>query len=466
MPNRLPRIGVIGIMQELYDAMLPGITERQGRYLGDVAGALEGVMEASVAPPARNRADIEQVMREFEYQGVDGVLVVMLTYGPGQRVARAIGQTRLPLCLANIQPEGHVTAAWDMADMTYNQGIHGAQDTANALVRAGATFDVVTDDWTADAFRERIGRWARAAHAVTAWRGMKVAQVGYGMDDMGDTRFDEGALLRTLGPAVTVVAPGVLHRATQAVGAGAVAEVIAFEDDRFEIDPRLSAQEREDHVRMQVALEGLLEDRGCGAFSTHFDAIGEDGRFARLPFAAASSLMAKGYGFAGEGDMLTAALVRAGHVLIGDAHFTEMYAMDFPTDSVLMSHMGEGNWRIARSDRPVRLIKRAIAIGGLDDPPTFLFEYQPGPATLATLVALGGESFRLVVCEGENLDGPDLPGLEMPWGRFKPDVGVRDCMDAWLRLGGPHHQVMNLGRHAASWRAFCEQAGVEFAQIL
>ena len=79
-----------------------------------------------------------------------------------------------------------------------------------------------------------------------------------------------------------------------------------------------------------------------------------------------------------------------------------------------MSHMGEGNWRIARDDRPVRLIKRPIAIGGLDDPPTFLFEYQPGPATLATLVALGGESFRLVVCEGENLDGPELPGLEMP----------------------------------------------------
>ena len=47
--------------------------------------------------------------------------------------------------------------------------------------------------------------------------------------------------------------------------------------------------------------------------------------------------MAKGYGFAGEGDMLTAALVRAGHDLIGDAHFTEMYAMDFPSDSVLMA---------------------------------------------------------------------------------------------------------------------------------
>ena len=285
------------------------------------------------------------------------------------------------------------------------------------------------------------------------------------MTEMGDIRVDEGALLRVLGPQVAYIAPGDLYRGTEAVERDAIAAALAEEDERFEIDPALSDEEREDHIRMQIALERILVERGCKAYSTHFDAIAEDGRFARLPMAAASTLMAKGFGFAGEGDALTAALVAAGHELLGDSHFTEMYAMDFPTDSILMSHMGEGNWRIARSDRPVRLIKRPIAIGGLDDPPTFVFEYQPGPATLATLVSLGGESFRLVVCEGENLGGPDLPGLEMPWGRFKPDVGVRACLDAWLRLGGPHHQVMNLGRHAESWRVFCEQAGIEFAPI-
>src|SRR5262249_10823084 len=112
--------------------------------------------------------------------------------------------------------------------------------------------------------------------------------------------------------------------------------------------------------------------------------------------AAASTLMAEGYGYAAEGDVLTACLVAAGHRLIGDAHFTEMYAMDFPSDSVLMSHMGEGNWKVARSDRPVRLIKRPLGIGRLADPPTFLFQYQPGPATIATPVNLEGGPFRLV----------------------------------------------------------------------
>ena len=188
-------------MQELYDDMLPGITERQGRYLADVAAALEGVAECVVEPPARNRADVERSVRAHENADVDGLLVVMLTYGPGQRVARALGQTRLPLCLANVQPEPNVTAEWDMADMTYNQGVHGAQDTANALVRAGATFDVITEDWKSRRVqRARRPLGARRRGGDRAGATLKVAQVGYAMDDMGDIRVDEGALLRSLGP--------------------------------------------------------------------------------------------------------------------------------------------------------------------------------------------------------------------------------------------------------------------------
>ena len=95
---------------------------------------------------------------------------------------------------------------------------------------------------------------------------------------------------------------------------------------------------------MQLGIERLLVAGGYGAYSTHFDAIAEDGRFARLPLAAASSLMAKGYGYGAEGDALTAALMAAAVDLLGETQFTEMYAMDFPRDAILMSHMGEGNW--------------------------------------------------------------------------------------------------------------------------
>jgi L-arabinose isomerase len=460
-----PRIGLLGIMQALYDDMLPGIAERQAGYAAEVADALSDVAAVEVAPPVKDRPDAERVMRDLEGRDLDGLLVVNLTYGPAMRVARLLAQTGLPICLANIQPVPAVTADWDMADLTYNQGIHGAQDTANAMVRASRRFHVITDDWRADSFREEVGRWARAAAAVTAWRSLRVAVFGYAMNGMGDIRFDEQTLMRTLGPQVDALAVGDLHRAAVSVDEQEVRDLLAWEDERFDVDPRLSAKEREDHARIQLGIERALRAGGYGAYSTHFGAIGEDGRFDRLPLAAASSLMAKGYGFGAEGDALTAALMVAARALLGDTQFTEMYAMDFPSESILMSHMGEGNWRLARDDHPVRLIKRPLPIGGLDDPPTFLFQYLPGAATLATLVALGGERFRLVVSEGEILDTDELPALEMPYGRFRPDTGLRPCLNTWLRLGGPHHQVLNPGRQAGSWRIFSELAGLEFAAV-
>ena len=210
-------------MQSLYDDMLPGIADRQAAYARELAEALADVADVVVAPPVKEREDAERAMRELESSDLDGLLVVMLTYGPAMRVARLLASTALPICLANVQPVPAVTAGWDMADLTYNQGIHGAQDTANAMVRAGRAFHVVTDDWRADSFRDAIGRWARAAAAVTRWRSLRVGVFGYAMNGMGDIQVDVHTLLRVLGPQVLALAPGDLVRAAAAAGDDEVA---------------------------------------------------------------------------------------------------------------------------------------------------------------------------------------------------------------------------------------------------
>jgi L-arabinose isomerase len=61
-----PRIGLLGIMQALYDEMLPGITERQGEYAQAVAAALAGEADVVVAGPARDREQIEAAVGLME----------------------------------------------------------------------------------------------------------------------------------------------------------------------------------------------------------------------------------------------------------------------------------------------------------------------------------------------------------------------------------------------------------------
>ena len=460
-----PRIGFLGIMQELYDDMLPGITDHQAAYAGQVKTQVADVVDLIFPGPARNRHDIDAYVALFERDDLDGLLVVNLTYGPALNATRALAGTRLPIMVANIQPERSVTDRWDMADMTYNQGIHGMQDTANALVKAGKPFFVFTDDWRSAEFKAALADWAHAAAAVSGWKRLKIMQVGYPMNGMGDIQVDWTAMQRKLGPEINTIAPGELWRAMQAVNPAAIETILQEQDRRFEVDPRLEADVRADAARMEAALRALLVEGGYGAYSTHFGAIGEDGRFGRLPLAAASTLLAEGYGYGAEGDMCSAALVAAGHTLAGQANFTEMYAMDFDRDTALMSHMGEGNWKFARSDRKVRLIHRELGIGRLGPPPTFLFQFQPGPMTLASLIPLGGEAFRLVVAEGEIIDTPPMPHLEMPYGEFKPNSGVRECLNGWLRNGGTHHQCMTFGHTARRWRLFAELLGMDYAEV-
>ena len=96
-------------MQDLYDDMIPGIAQRQAGYAAEIAAHLADVGEFIPSKPIKHREDAEREMREFENAGLDGVMVVMLTYGPAMRVARLLSESRLPILLANIQPEPNVT---------------------------------------------------------------------------------------------------------------------------------------------------------------------------------------------------------------------------------------------------------------------------------------------------------------------------------------------------------------------
>jgi L-arabinose isomerase len=463
--SQLPRIGLLGIMQELYDAMIPGITEHQAAYAAEVAKQLSGVADVSFTRPARNQADIQERTAELVAEGVDGIMIVMLTYGPAMRSVRALRAVPVPLLLANIQPERTITEAWTMDDLTYNQGIHGAQDQANALLRAGVPCSVITADWRSERFGDAFADWARAAQAITRLRSSRVALLGYPMNGMGDILYDPPAMLRRIGPTIVSEDLGGLYARLQDVTEGAIDALLAEHAERFEVSPELPRERHAYAARLEIAIRQMLEQGGYAGWSFHFDAIGGDGRFEQLPLLAASDLMADGYGYAAEGDTNTASLMCAAHTLIGDAHFSEMYAMDWERDSVLISHMGEGNWKVARPDRPVALIDRPLGIGGLDNPPTPVFSAVPGPATTAALIPLEGEAYRLLVGRGEVLDTPELPKVEMHYFHFAPEQGMESFMDQWLDLGGPHHFVTNLGDHVGRWRRFAELLELDYEEI-
>ena len=60
MIERKPRIGILGIMQDLYDDMIPGIAQRQAGYAAEIAAELAGIGEFIPSTPVKHRADAER----------------------------------------------------------------------------------------------------------------------------------------------------------------------------------------------------------------------------------------------------------------------------------------------------------------------------------------------------------------------------------------------------------------------
>lgn len=462
---RKPKIGVLGIMQELYDKSLPDITERQEAYAQEVCEQLSEVADFDFPKAARNRKDIEEILGEFNHKELDGVMIIMLTYGPSMRAVRALQKNNLPLLLANIQPRSEITADWNMADLTYNQGIHGAQDMANAIIRTtGDNFKVISVDWKSQEFKEYVKNWSLAAQAAGALKQMRIASIGK-MHGVGDGLSDDASFTRVIGPEVNREYIGEIYRLMESLGEEEINKQVVIEQNRFDVDNDMPEKNLRYAVRMYLGFKKFLDKYDYQGFSAHFDTFKADGRFKQINMLAASNLMAEGYGYGAEGDTNTASLVAAGHVLEENPHFTEMYAMDFKRKSMLLSHMGEGNWKIARKDKSVRLANRVLDIGGLENPPTAVFMAEPGPATIVSLVHITGEQFRLVVSYGDILDTEEYPGIEMPHFHFKPESGLRECNDAWLKAGGTHHQVLHLGDQRQKWKMLCNILGIEYTEV-
>jgi L-arabinose isomerase len=179
--------------------------------------------------------------------------------------------------------------------------------------------------------------------------------------------------------------------------------------------------------------------------------------------------MADGYGFGGEGDWKTAALLRAMKVmsagLSGGTSFMEDYTyhLDPARPLVLGAHMLEICPSIA-SGRPTLEI-HPLGIGGKEDPVRLVFDAPPGPAVNAAVLDLGNR-FRLLVNELDVIAPPHaLPKLPVARAVWHARPNLPTAATAWILAGGPHHTSFSQSLTIEHLEAFAEIAGIELLVI-
>jgi L-arabinose isomerase len=219
-------------------------------------------------------------------------------------------------------------------------------------------------------------------------------------------------------------------------------------------------------AKIEIGLQAFLETGGFQGFTDTFEDLHG---LVQLPGIAAQRLMAKGYGFAAEGDWKTAALVRAmkvmGSGLKGGNSFMEDYTYHFHPDNrmVLGSHMLEICESIADAKPSCEI--HPLGIGGKADPVRLVFNSAPGPAINASVIDMGS-SFRLLVNEviavAPMHTMPKLPVARVLW---KPYPNMHTGCAAWILAGGAHHTCYSQNLTSEHLEDFAEMANIEFVLI-
>lgn len=443
---RKARVGLLGLMLELYDAW-PDLKPAMAGFAGEIAATLDPFAEVDFPGVCNTRAQVERAVAGFEAAGSDLIIVVLLTYAPSHIALPALLRTRLPVLLYNTQPLHSVGPETLSIDTTRNHGMHGIQDLANVLLRAGRAIHLVTGHYQDTATIARVKAWCDAARAVDRLRRLRIGLLGYPMEGMGDFGLDETAFLSQIGAEIRRIPMRALAARAAAAPADAVAALMADDRAHFHFAADITEAEHAASARLEWALRETLREREMHGFASHFLAVSEEGRLGTLPFLAASKLLADGYGFGGEGDATSAAAVCLMQVLAGQANFTEMFTMDFAHNAALMMHMGEANWRMARRDEPVHVLRSTMGdIMEVQVAPLLLaFSLEPGDATLLSLTTVADGQLKFIVAEGRVLDFPYLPDLARPHYKFSPNGDLSDFLTRYSLAGGSHHQALAFG---------------------
>ncbi len=370
----------------------------------------------------------------------------LLTYSPSQLALPALQRTRLPIIIWNTQELAAVGPSFSVAQMIDNHGVHGTQDLANTLLRAGAPFHYVTSRPAEPAGLRELGDLFVAAAAARRLQRARLGLLGYAFPGMGDFGLDTTHLVSTLGCSWTNLTVSDYIARSAAVAPAQARSLVEEYRGSYQLAPDLTETDLECTARAELALRGMVAENHLDGFSYQFLAFGDDDRTSTLPFVAASRLMAEGIGFGGEGDLIAAAGTAFFNWLQPPATFSEIFTIDFEGDALFMSHMGEANVAMARRDRKVPLVARPTPITRTRDRQLALVAaLQPGPATLAALTLGPAGKWRIIAASADIEDFGPLPGFCVPHFKLKPAQGVREFLTAYAKAGGPHHNAVCFG---------------------
>lgn len=403
-----------------------------------------------------------------------GVITWMHTFSPAKSWILGLQEYRKPLLHLHTQFNREIPYdAIDMDFMNENQSAHGDREFGHMVTRMGIERKVIAGFWDDEKVQDRIDSWMRTAVGIMESSHIRVLRVADNMRNVAVTEGDKVEAQIKFGWEIDAYPVNEIEAYVKDVAAGDISALVEEYYSKYEIllegrDP----QEFKNHVAVQAQIElgfeRFLKEKNYQAIVTHF---GDLGALKQLPGLAIQRLMEKGYGFGGEGDWKTAAMVRLMKIMTADmkdakgTSFMEDYTYNLVPgkEGILQAHMLEVCPSVA--DGKIGIKVNPLSMGQREDPARLVFTAKEGRGIATSLIDLGSR-FRLIIntvnCKKTEQSMPKLPVATAFW---TPEPNLTTGAESWILAGGAHHTAFSYDLTAEQMGDWADAMGIEAVYI-
>ena len=398
----------------------------------------------------------------------------MHTFSPAKSWILGLQEYRKPLLHLHTQFNREIP--YDTIDMDFmneNQAAHGDREYGHIVTRMGIERKVIVGFWDDKEVQERIASWMRTAIGVIESSHIRVMRVADNMRNVAVTEGDKVEAQIKFGWEVDAYPVNEIAEAVEAVSKADTDALVEEYYSKYDIllegrDPEEFRRHVAVQAQIELGFERFLEEKNYQAIVTHF---GDLGSLKQLPGLAIQRLMEKGYGFGGEGDWKTAAMVRLMKIMTQgkkDAKgtsFMEDYTYNLVPgkEGILEAHMLEVCPTIA--DGPISIKCQPLSMGDREDPARLVFTSKTGKAVATSLIDLG-DRFRLIInnVECKKVEKP-MPKLPVATAFWTPEPNLQTGAEAWILAGGAHHTAFSYDLTAEQMGDWAAAMGIEAVYI-
>lgn len=432
------KIGLLPLYIKLYDDKLIPRKELEIFYNELADNFSENGIDVITSDFCRIESEFANTIKTFEEKKVDAMVTVHMAYSPSLESVDVLCKTSLPIIICDTTPEEEFTNMQSPDAINTCHGIHGVMDLCSMLMRRGKQFAIAAGYFKNSDVVKRCIDFAKMAVSAQNLKRANVGMFGGAFDGMGDFIIPEEEMQSRFGIKINNISSDTIRKYQDSVTDDEINDEIEKDKKYFNFPEPINENLYKETVRASLAVRKCVEEEKLTSFSINFRTVGVKGELATMPFMEACKAMERGVGYAGEGDALTAAFTGAILSSFPETSFVEIFCPDWKNNMVMLSHMGEMNYRVA-DGKPSVYENNGLFTNG-EKPYVGYARFKGGKGCFVN-VSRDKDDFKLIVSETEMVSYIDDNFPKAMRGWMKTKGSTSEFLENISKNGATHHSI-------------------------